>query len=193
MRLQTTYLTEDITNNLVTTGSQWMTEDKKEYIGLYHRYVTGEVYTRSEWDATLSKKLIPFEETTTVETVYKRLKPNVKTKYDLPKPYIVTVTSSDISKGTFTRYFLQNQLSLQIIEVDKEQFSQWQKKKVDPNIWLGVQLEWRITGNINDISILNRNSVLQANKTLNGLQNILTNFIQYASDADFIVPTDINQ
>jgi len=193
MRLQTTYLTEDITNNLVTTGSQWMTEDKKEYIGLYHRYVTGEVYTRAEWDATLSKKLIPFEETTTVETIYKRLKPNVKTKYDLPKPYIVTVTSSDISKGTFTRYFLQNQLSLQIIEVDKEQFSQWQKKKVDPNTWLGVQLEWRITGNINDISILNRNSVLQANKTLNGLQNILTNFIQYASDADFIVPTDINQ
>jgi len=203
MRSQITYLIEDITNNLVTTGSQWMTEDGQEYIGAYHTYATGEVYTRGVWDELLSKKLIPFEETTTVETIYKRLKPNIKTKYKLPTLYIPIITPADVSKGTFTRYLLQNQVSFQIIEVNKEQFSQWQKKKIDPNIWQGVQLEWKLVGNVNDVILngasdlgivsFNRNSVLQASKVLPGLQNILTNFTQFISDAEYIIPSDINQ
>tara|TARA_R110000868_G_scaffold405170_1_gene684187 strand:+ start:551 stop:1159 length:609 start_codon:yes stop_codon:yes gene_type:complete len=202
MRLQTTYLIEDITNNLVTTGSMWMTSDKQEYIGQYHHYATGEVYTRGVWNSLLSKKLIPYEEFITVETIYKRLKPNIKTTYDLPTPYTPVVTPTDINKGTFTRYFVQNQVSLQIVEVDKEEFTQWQKKKIDPNIWLGTQLEWKIIGNVNDIVLngivklgiasFNKNSVLIANKILPSLQTSLTNFTQFASDSDFIVPTDIN-
>jgi hypothetical protein len=146
MRSQVTYLAEDITNNLVTTGSQWMTEDRQEYIGQYHSYATGEIYTRATWDALLSKKLIPYEETITVETIYKRLKPNIKTKYQSPTNYIPIVTTEDISKGMFTRYFLQNQVTFSIVEVDKKQFTQWQKKTIDPTIWNGTQLEWKITG-----------------------------------------------
>lgn len=202
MRSQVTYLAEDITNNLVTTGSQWMTEDRQEYIGQYHSYATGEVYTRATWDASLSKKLIPYEAETTVETIYKRLKPNIKTKYQSPTNYIPIVTTEDISKGMFTRYFLQNQVSYTFIEVDKPQFEQWQKKTIDPILWKGVSMQWKITGNVDDTMInntidlgivsFNKNSILQANKVTPGIDMLLTNYLQFATDGEYIVPKDIN-
>jgi hypothetical protein len=202
MRSQVTYLAEDITNNLVTTGSQWMTEDRQEYIGQYHSYATGEVYTRATWDALLSKKLIPYEAETTVETIYKRLKPNIKTKYQSPTNYIPIVTTEDISKGMFTRYFLQNQVSYTFIEVDKPQFEQWQKKTIDPILWKGVSMQWKITGNVDDTMInnaidlgivsFNKNSILQANKVTPGIDMLLTNYLQFATDGEYIVPKDIN-
>ena len=202
MRSQVTYLAEDITNNLVTTGSQWMTEDRQEYIGQYHSYATGEVYTRATWDALLSKKLIPYEAETTVETIYKRLKPNIKTKYQSPTNYILIVTTEDISKGMFTRYFLQNQVSYTFIEVDKPQFEQWQKKTIDPILWKGVSMQWKITGNVDDTMInnaidlgivsFNKNSILQANKVTPGIDMLLTNYLQFATDGEYIVPNDIN-
>jgi hypothetical protein len=202
MRSQVTYLAEDITNNLVTTGSQWMTEDRQEYIGQYHSYATGEVYTRATWDALLSKKLIPYEAETTVETIYKRLKPNIKTKYQSPTNYIPIVTTEDISKGMFTRYFLQNQVSYTFIEVDKPQFEQWQKKTIDPILWKGVSMQWKITGNVDDTMInnaidlgivsFNKNSILQANKVTPGIDMLLTNYLQFATDGEYIVPNDIN-
>ena len=202
MRSQVTYLAEDITNNLVTTGSQWMTEDRQEYIGQYHSYATGEVYTRATWDALLSKKLIPYEAETTVETIYKRLKPNIKTKYQSPTNYIPIVTTEDISKGMFTRYFLQNQVAYTFIEVDKPQFEQWQKKTIDPILWKGVSMQWKITGNVDDTMInnaidlgivsFNKNSILQANKVTPGIDMLLTNYLQFATDGEYIVPNDIN-
>ena len=202
MRSQVTYLAEDITNNLVTTGSQWMTEDRQEYIGQYHSYATGEVYTRATWDALLSKKLIPYEAETTVETIYKRLKPNIKTKYQSPTNYIPIVTTQDISKGMFTRYFLHNQVSYTFIEVDKPQFEQWQKKTIDRILWKGVSMQWKITGNVDDTMInnaidlgivsFNKNSILQANKVTPGIDMLLTNYLQFATDGEYIVPNDIN-
>ena len=179
-----------------------MTEERQEYIGQYHSYATGEVYTRATWDALLSKKLIPYEAETTVETIYKRLKPNIKTKYQSPTNYIPIVTTEDISKGMFTRYFLQNQVSYTFIEVDKPQFEQWQKKTIDPILWKGVSMQWKITGNVDDTMInnaidlgivsFNKNSILQANKVTPGIDMLLTNYLQFATDGEYIVPKDIN-
>ena len=60
MRLKLYYTADEITSNLYTSGSQFMTEDNVEYRGTYHSYITGEVYTGSTWNAKTSKKLITF-------------------------------------------------------------------------------------------------------------------------------------
>ena len=58
MRLKLYYTTDEITNNLYTSGMQYMLQDNTEYRGLYHTYLTGEVYTGATWDSKTSKKLI---------------------------------------------------------------------------------------------------------------------------------------
>ena len=57
-RLKTYYTESEITKNLYTTGKQWMFENFKEYIGSFHIYTTGEVYSEAEYNTTLSKRLI---------------------------------------------------------------------------------------------------------------------------------------
>ena len=51
------YTIDEITNNLYTTGSEWMLQNFTEYKGLYHTYITGEVYTQAKWNPKTSKKL----------------------------------------------------------------------------------------------------------------------------------------
>ena len=55
------YPDNQIEKNLYTKGKEWMTlEDWKEYIGPYHRYVTGEVFTEGDWNQFASKKLVRY-------------------------------------------------------------------------------------------------------------------------------------
>ena len=49
-RLKLYYPVDEITTNLYTTGKEWMTTDKKEYVGLFHLYTTGEAYTQPMWN-----------------------------------------------------------------------------------------------------------------------------------------------
>ena len=44
MRNRLHYTPNQITLNLYTTGSQWMTDDGVEFIGPYHTYTTGEIF-----------------------------------------------------------------------------------------------------------------------------------------------------
>ena len=57
-RLKVYYPLNEITNNLNTTGSQWMLESLEEYKGLYHTYTTGEIYSGGKYDKNISKKLV---------------------------------------------------------------------------------------------------------------------------------------
>ena len=59
-RLRLHYTPNQITKALYTTGSEWQTESGTEYIGLYHTYTTGEVYSESEWNSKTSIKLIEY-------------------------------------------------------------------------------------------------------------------------------------
>ena len=78
-RKKVRYTKDEITNNLYTTGSEWMTTDYAEYIGLYHRYTTGEVYTLSKWNSQKSVELIPFKELSKTSQRYRLIKEDIKT------------------------------------------------------------------------------------------------------------------
>lgn len=201
MRQRLHYTPSQITKNLYTTGSEWMTEDQREYIGPYHTYITGEVFTETEWNPSKSKKLIIFLNESDQIKKYKELK-TVQTNFKTPNTYIPIITEAARSAGFITRYFLKKINQRQIFEVDESQYTSWKSREIDYNLYSGIELKWTITGPLQDV-IQNGVSIKGvATKNIEAMRavetkfpeifDILTNPIQYYSDIDFIVPKDIN-
>ena len=202
MRIKLYYTADEITNNLYTTGSEFMLESKKEYKGPYHKYITGEVYTESVWNATTSKKLLPFKQTNSVIDQYQKLKPSIQIKTITPNQSIIKITKSDIKSTVIKRYFIKRYDSLNVLEIDSLQYKLWQSNKIDKNIYTAVMIDWYIAGAVDDV---NQNGVLvlgvrsknikqikYANSILPGITSFLTDPLQYYTDTNFTVPKDIN-
>jgi hypothetical protein len=202
MRQRLHYTPSQITKNLYTTGSEWMTDDQREYIGPYHTYITGEVFTETEWVPTKSKKLVALVIESDATKKYKELK-TVQTSFKTPNTFIPVVTEADRKAGFITRYFLKKVNQQQIIEVDSTQYTSWQTREIDNNIYSGVQIKWTITGPMQDTfqnGVLTKGVVtknIEAMRTVETkfpeIFDVLTNPIQYYSDTDFLVPNYINE
>jgi len=201
MRNRLHYTPNQITLNLYTTGSQWMTDDGAEFIGPYHTYTTGEIYSESKWNAKTSKKLVPLVLHATDNHVYKQLK-TVQTKFDNPQPIQPVITEQDKATGFITRYFLKKTNEYVITEIDEPQYDKWVIQEIDSYIWTAKKITWYITGNLHDEmqngvlapGVIEKNfqEIRRAETELPGISLILTNPIQYYSDSDFVIPKDIN-
>tara|TARA_R110002020_G_scaffold74225_1_gene190138 strand:- start:99 stop:716 length:618 start_codon:yes stop_codon:yes gene_type:complete len=201
MRKKLFYTSDEITTNLYTPGKEWMYEDGTEYIGSYHLYSTSEVYTKGTWSSKQSIKLIPYVRRDVLNNVYRTLKTiKIKTK-SIPshKPNVI---QSDIKNGYIVRYFFKKINEEIIIEVSADTYKQWKQGMFDKKLYLGIQLNWYITGDIEDNqngSILNRGVITQntrqikaAQSTIPTINNILNNPLDLYVDTNFIVPGDIN-
>jgi len=200
MRIKSKYSLSEITNNLYTFGSEWMLQDYTEYIGLYHTYTTGEVYTEPKWDRKTSKKLIKFVQINNNTFVYNILKPNIKTEYNSIQPDYPVIGTKERKSGTITRYFIKRVNSNNIIEIDEKQFKDFNSKKIDPNVNIVTNLQWAISGNIEDEfhgnifipGVITKNQKAIAKSTIPGISAKLTNLLEFYADTEFIVPPDIN-
>lgn len=207
MRKKAYYTASEIVNNLYTTGNEWQLQNGTIYVGLYHKYTTGEVYTEAVWDDNLSKQLLPYEDVPLSKTSYKLAINNnskkITTTYKTPYTSVLTVTTTDRGNGFCYRYFIKKTNQSIILEIDETQYKEWLSKKIDPNLYTAIKITWHISGNIQDEIIQNvvkkgvitKNlaEVQKAEKTLPGISTKLSNLTQYYSDSDFIVPKDINQ
>ena len=203
MRRKIFYQPDEFETGLYTFGNEWMLESTGvSYTGTYHKYLTGEVYTLAEYDATLSKKLIEFKDISAAAYEYKKLKSNIQTAYEtnLISANIV-ITDADLKRGYITRYFIQKHNNNQIIEIDTLTYNNIDTK-YDPNAWRTVSLNWYVAGPIedtnngitNEIGVTTRNRIqiqLAAN-TIPDIATYLTNPLQFYTDTDFYVPQDIN-
>lgn len=202
-RFKIRYTKDEITNNLYTTGSEYMTVDNIEYIGLYHTYSTGEIFTLSSWNPSKSKKLIPYKELAESEKSYSQLKPKIQTSYSTVTPTFLEISQKNIIDGYIDRYFFQNIVSKEIIEVDKTAYDNLSQKLIDPNLYVSIELRWYITGNKSDktengVLILgaqskNNNEISIAAQTIPNITVYLNNPLEYYSDTSYIVPKEINQ
>jgi hypothetical protein len=204
-RFKTYYPADEITSNLYTAGSEWMTTDNVEYVGLYHRYITGEVYTKSTWDARTSVKLIPYVAPDSVvkkNETYIQLKPNFQLRRKTPIEIPVRITLDDIKNKYIDRYFLKKINDSKIIEVNRIQYQDWQSDNIDKTIYVGAEMQWFISGNIEDtftgtvynpgVITSNRENTKFVAKKIPELTLYLSNPLQYYTDSDFIIPADIN-
>ena len=62
----------------------------------------------------------------------------------------VQIKLSDIKNKYINRYFLKKINESKIIEVDITQFRDWQSDNIDKTMYLGVEMQWVISGDIED-------------------------------------------
>ena len=203
MRQKSYYTSKEIINNLYTAGAEWQLLNGTEYIGLYHKYTTGEVYTGSTWNPLTSVALTTYTTQPFVKKIYKALKPNIKTAYKLhPNSSQIIISESDRQRGFCFRYFIKKINETTILEIDKQQYDAWVSNNIDTKLYIAVKLTWYISGNIQDIKtgnviskgVISKNlhELQQADVTVPGMLNKIKNLTEYYSDTDIIVPKDIN-
>jgi hypothetical protein len=201
-RLKTFYTADEITNNLYTSGSEFMTDDRVEYIGAYHAYTTGERYTNSVWNNKISKRLLPLINYNTATAQYRLLKPDINVQYQTPYASSPTVTKADITNGYITRYFIQRINDPTVLEINQSTYEKWSANTIDKKMHVATQLQWFITGNIEDITMRgvfipgsmskNKEAISNASLVIPDLSLILTNLTEFYTDTDYSVPIDIN-
>lgn len=202
-RLKLYYTADEITNDLYTTGKEYMTLDNKEYLGPLHRYITGEIYTESKWNSKLSKKLITYvENLTTADKTYKTLQPSLNVTYSMPSSIISQPTKTEILDGKMKRYFIKRKNDANILEINKVQYDNWTNNVIDKKMYDGVEITWFIGGSINDeqrhgitIPGVISNNIKQrsyATRIIPGLSIRLDNLLEMYTDNDYTTPVDIN-
>jgi len=200
MRQKLYYTVDEITTNLYTSGSEWMSEDGVEYVGLYHRYITNEIYTGEIWNAKISQKLVPYKNITATSTIYNSLK-QLNINFKEPYAVVVSPTADDMKRGSFNRYFVKKNNDSRIIEIDKTQFDLY-PDKIDPVIYDAIYIDWAISGELTDTYInsvfnrgvitKNRLTTIAAEQRLPGMINVLTNYSEFYLNTDIATPKDIN-
>lgn len=193
-RLKIYYPDWQITKNLYTNGGEYATEDGFEYVGYYHKYTTGEVYTESNWSPNNSVKLIELARNRpVVDMVYENIKLISLDELKAPIAYSPILTIDDYYNGTFDRYFAvrRNNIS-QIVEIDKKQFDKISVDSgVDGHMYVGVTVNWKLTGPLRDVyenstltvkGVLDQNirSIQATRKYAASMFNYLTDMVEYS-------------
>ena len=102
-----------------------------------------------------------------------------------PKP-----TERDYKAGKLDRYFIQNTSTNTITEISKQLFDS--KSKNRPLYEKVAKLEWKLEGPVNDITVngnifkgassVNREAVMELNKTIKGIQDIVTDYSEFVPE-----------
>lgn len=173
-RLKVYYPDGQIQKGLYTEGREFMFEDGTEYIGDYHTYSTGEVFTKSAYIKSVSEKLIPFVDLSNFDNSQKfeydklnELKPNFAfATYGKTIP-----TQEDYNQGFVVRYFAKRHFNDIISEVTKETFG-----FLRPEYYVKLELRWKLVG---DAPIVNERVIRNAEKDIKGISNYITNYSEF--------------
>ena len=102
-----------------------------------------------------------------------------------PATYLPSPTRADYDYGFITRYFVGKRNQDKIIETNARDY-----KMTDGTFFVKAQCDWQLTGprnniysgtmlQISGVEEYNRIQVNELRKTLPGIQNILTNYLQF--------------
>ena len=196
------YTKNQITENLYTSGNEYQLSDGTVYIGLYHRYSTGEIYTEPTWNAKTSKPLSVFLTQSEQIKTYRKNASNIKTKFKSPQRHFPKISIDDIQRTYIDRYFLYKINDKQVIEIDKQQYGQINAKQIDTNIYVGIRATWIISGNVNTVTngnvttpgVIQRNqsTINRINRQYPGFRDTINNPLELYVDTTIIVPPAIN-
>jgi hypothetical protein len=181
----------DSNNNLYTFGNEFMYETGVEYKGLYHKQSETNIFTEPVFNSKTSKKLVAFQDIASSKYKYQKLA-TIQTNYDSITPTTIIITSSDIANKFILRYFLKKINDELIIETTKKSYDDWTASKIDPNMYIGIQIKWYIAGIVDDIFNFNL-KIINSQINMPGLRNHLTDPLQYYTSTNYVVPTNINR
>jgi len=201
MRNKEYYSPEETITDQYTIGKEYMTQDRIEYIGLYHRYLTGEVYTQPVFSKQ-SRKLIKYKEESNSSKLYRKNKSKLKTKFQTPVEHRIQITNEDIKNKSITRNILKNVSSKKLIEISDDTVKLYNKQKIDKNLYQLIKIKWVIAGPLNtttlnnvvEIGAVEQNirEVEIKSKKMPELLKYFTSFSEFYTDDTYIIPTNIN-
>ena len=176
---------------------------RDRYIGAYHKYLTGEVYTKAQWQPDQSTILIPYIDQTisNKNITYFTLKPEIQLARISPTAHNVAPTTTDYNRGILQRFFIKKRNDNAIIEINKQQYDAWKSDQIDKKLYIAIEIAWYISGPANDVitgilvpgvATLNKKQIQLAANTMPEIATYLTNPLQFYADTDFYVPKDIN-
>jgi hypothetical protein len=196
------YTKNQITENLYTAGSEYQLADGTLYVGLYHVYTTGEIYTEAKWTPGKSKKLKAFVVVPEQAKTYRKNKPDIKTKFETPEKHFPEITTQDIQQKYIKRYFLYKINEQQVTEISLKQYNKWYSQELDNNIYDTIELIWYISGpafdtidgNVKKVGVINKNqsAINRTNREYPGFNQTVNNPLELYVDTTVIVPPDIN-
>jgi hypothetical protein len=202
MRIKSYYSANEIITNLYTTGQAWMSADNVEYIGLYHKYTTGEVYSQPTWNPNKSVKLIKYKDQPESVIEYNKIS-DIEINYKSFNTYNVAITKENINTGYVDRFIIKRANDNVFYEVNSDTYDMYTNEDIDPVLYLAVKFKWYITGNTNDVirgnilipGVLSNNykELQTAEKTVPNITSYLKDLLQYYVDNDNVTPKDINR
>lgn len=139
-----------IKENLFSKGELFL--NNVEYIGPYNVKADGTYHTLAKFITGKSKQL-----KTKKSTLYQDLLKitggvDVSEKNGKVVDNTVLPTNEDYEKGLYTRYYIKTKGSKSIAEVTEEVFGLL-GSKIDDNLYVGFELDWKLTGPLNDIFV----------------------------------------
>ena len=139
-----------VKENLFSKGELFL--NNVEYIGPYNVKADGTYHTLSRFITKKSKQL-----KTKKSTLYQDLLKinggiDVSEKNGQVVDNTILPTNEDYTKGFYTRYFIKTKGSKSISEVNEETLGLL-GQKIDDNLYVGFELDWKLTGPLNDIFV----------------------------------------
>lgn len=164
-----------IQKGLYTQGREFMFEDGTEYIGDYHTYSTGEVFTKSSYVNNVSKELIPYVNLSVFDNKmqfeYDNIAENKVDDFEPAKYDKIAPNQKDYDTGYYLRYFVKRHFGNIIIEVSKDTYNAVQNEH-----YVKLELAWKLR---DDAVIVNQKQVRTAEKDIKGISNYITNYSEF--------------
>lgn len=186
------YTKAQVREGLVTEGGEWMFTDNTEYIGQYHTYTTGEVFSETTFVDGKSRILIPYVDVQLINQQnnigidvaknfeYDGIKNLTIKKSITPNPTQIQPTDKDTKRGWMERYFAKKVNDDIILELTKDDFDNiGTPNGLDSILWEKFKLRWRITGPIDEILETNQQTIQIKSQDYPQLSNIVTDFTEF--------------
>jgi hypothetical protein len=164
-----------------------------EYIGLYHIYPNGAVYTGAV-PTSLSQPLTRYfrsETNANLETintvpennlVYARLTDTRFYNYVTPTMHYPEPTGQQRANGIIKRYFAKKINASAIIEISPKAYQSENNVNsigIDDELYNTVQLEWTIKGPIEEVRKTNQRVISRKESEMPGLRNFLSDLTEF--------------
>jgi hypothetical protein len=210
---------EDLITDLYTEGGQFMLLDvdptipradkmqrytANEYVGYYHIFSNGAVYTGRTYTAQ-SRKLDRFQHTLLSEVPridvagnnmmsdntkrYRLMTGRAFHNHIVPRDFLPNPDVTSYRRGNFNRYFAQKRTDLSLIEISETMYFSLNNDNsagLDQFTYYADKISWSISGKAQDVRNANRRVLERKEIDLPGITNYLPDLLEFWRGEDII-------
>jgi hypothetical protein len=177
---------EDLIIGNTTGGDLMFSDTLKEYVGEYHVYKNGAVYSNAEYNPKTSKQLMPLIKPleNPICQTYLKLSKKLFSAYVPPTQHFKIIDAAEYQVGKTERYIIQKiNEPHKLFEVDADTYKSWNKlnqKGVNGFIYRRLAIPWTIVGDTDTVRRINSDTIVKAELVIPGLGTyLLTNPLEF--------------